>query len=81
MEHTTEDIFCSTPRFQGNKKHVNIVKSAKRWSEIYAGMGRKKFLRNEKHVLRDLLKDALRDLLKDALRDLLKDLLREITFD
>ena len=40
-------------------------------------MGRKKFLRNEKHVL----KDALRDLLKDALRDLLKDLLREITFD
>ena len=28
MEHTTEDIFCSTPRLQEIKKHVNIVKSS-----------------------------------------------------
>ena len=75
MEHTTEDIFCSTPRLQEIKKHVKYrkiqrrdgVKYMQEWEE-------KKFLRNEKHVL----KDALRDLLKDALRDLLKDLLREI---
>ncbi|MFR7393433.1 MAG: PD-(D/E)XK nuclease family transposase [Anaerostipes hadrus] len=70
MEHTTEDIFCSTPRLQEIKKTCQYRKIQRRdWSEIYAGMGRKKFLRNEKHVLRDLL------------RDVLKDLLREITFD
>ena len=28
MEHTTEDIFCSTPRLQEIKKQVNIVKSS-----------------------------------------------------
>ena len=43
MEHTTEEISCSTSRLQEIKNHVNICPEIQRrdWSEIYAGMGRK----------------------------------------
>ena len=77
MEHTTEEISCSTSRLQQIKNHVNIVKSSEEIGVKYMQEWEEKILENEKHVLRDLLKDALRDLL----RDVLKDLLKGITFD
>ena len=33
MEHTTEEISCSTSRLQQIKNHVNIVKSSERLGE------------------------------------------------
>ena len=42
MEHTTEEISCSTSRLQEIKKSRQYCEIQRRdWSEIYAGMGRK----------------------------------------
>ena len=48
MEHTTEDIFCSTPRLQEIKKHVNIVKSSEEIGVKYMQEWEEKILEKRK---------------------------------
>ena len=48
MEHTTEDIFCSTPRLQEIKKHVNIVKSSEEIGVKYMQEWEEKILEKQK---------------------------------
>ena len=51
MEHTTEEISCSTSRLQQIKNHVNIVKSSEEIGVKYMQEWEEKILRSEKHVL------------------------------
>lgn len=48
MEHTTEDIFCSTPRLQEIKKHVNTVKSSEEIGVKYMQEWEEKILEKRK---------------------------------
>lgn len=52
MEHTTEEISCSTSRLQEIKNHVNIVKSSEEIGVKYMQEWEERFLRSEKHVLK-----------------------------
>ena len=48
MEHTTENISCSTPRLQENQSHVNIVKSSEEIGVKYMQEWEEKILEKRK---------------------------------
>lgn len=48
MEHTTENISCSTPRLQEIQSHVNIVKSSEEIGVKYMQEWEEKILEKRK---------------------------------
>ena len=69
MEHTTEEISCSTSRLQEIKNHVNIVKSSEEIGVKYMQEWEEKILEKRKARAEGLAKGVLRGVLKEKPSD------------
>ncbi len=69
MEHTTEEISCSTSRLQEIKNHVNIVKSSEEIGVKYMQEWEEKILEKRKARAEGQLKGVLRGELRGVLKE------------